>query len=158
MPEPADTATTSTSRRVWQLAWPNILSNLLFTTVGFMHIKIVAGLGTHAVAAVTTGHRVFFLVQAMLMGVSVATTAMVARSWGADDRERAEMVHWTALALSFALAAILSIPVLTVPGAIAGLFGLAERFDVPVLLHTGFSRANYLVVEICQTYPGTPFL
>ena len=124
MPEPADTATTSTSRRVWQLAWPNILSTLLFTTVGFMHIKIVAGLGTHAVAAVTTGHRVFFLVQAMLMGVSVATTAMVARNWGAGDARRAEMVHWTALALSFALAALLSIPVLTVPGAIAGLFGL----------------------------------
>ena len=40
---------------------------------------------------------------------------------------------------------------------IAGLFRLAERFDVPVLLHTEFSRANYLV-EVCRTYPGTRFL
>ena len=62
----------STSRRVWELAWPSILSNLLFTTVGFLHIKIVAGLGTSAVAAVTTGHRVFFLIQAILMGLSGA--------------------------------------------------------------------------------------
>ena len=61
----------SHSRRVWQLAWPSILSNLLFTTVGFMHIKIVAELGTSAVAAVTTGHRVFFLIQAILMGLSL---------------------------------------------------------------------------------------
>jgi len=36
----------SPSKHVWKLAWPNILSNLLFTSVGFMHIKIVAELGT----------------------------------------------------------------------------------------------------------------
>ena len=127
MPESDRNLSTSTSRRVWQLAWPTIISNLLFTTVGFMHIKIVSGLGTHAVAAVTTGHRVFFLVQAILMGVSVATTAMVARSWGAKERQRAELINWTSLALSIALAACLSIPVLTIPEAIAGLFGLDAK-------------------------------
>lgn len=115
---------TGTSKRVWQLAWPTILSNLLFTTVGFMHIKIVAGLGTSSVAAVTTGHRVFFLVQAVLMGVSVAATALIARNWGARDIARAELVSWTALALSLGVAATLSIPVLLIPEAIASLFGL----------------------------------
>ena len=88
----------SSSRRVWQLAWPTILSYLLMTTVGFMHIKIVAQLGTSAVAAVTTGHRVFFLMQAILMGLSVAATALIARSWGADQLKQAEMVAWMQLA------------------------------------------------------------
>lgn len=114
----------SASRSVWKLAWPNIISNLLFTTVGFVHIKIVAELGTSSVAAVTTGHRVFFLVQAILMGVSVATTAMIARAWGAGEIERAELVSWTSVGLSMALAAVLSIPVLLIPAQIAGLFGL----------------------------------
>ena len=54
-----------------------------------MHIKIVAGLGTSAVAAVTTGHRIFFLIQAILMGLSVAATALISRSWGAKDAEEA---------------------------------------------------------------------
>jgi putative MATE family efflux protein len=117
----------STSRYVWRLAWPTIISNLLFTTVGFVHIKIVAQLGTTSVAAVTTGHRVFFLVQAILMGVSVAATAMIARSWGAKQIEQAELVSWTSLVLSVALAAVLSIPVLFAPEAIAGLFGLDEE-------------------------------
>jgi predicted TIM-barrel fold metal-dependent hydrolase len=40
---------------------------------------------------------------------------------------------------------------------IAGLFSLAAEFDVPVLLHTEFSRANYLV-GICRAYPDTRFL
>lgn len=117
----------STSRSVWRLAWPTILSNLLFTTVGFMHIKIVADLGTSAVAAVTTGHRVFFLIQAILMGVSVAATALIARSWGARQVRQAEIVSWTSLLVSLMLAATLSLPVLIAPEAITGLFGLDEE-------------------------------
>ena len=117
----------STNRHVWRLAWPTIISNLLFTTVGFVHIKIVAQLGTTSVAAVTTGHRVFFLVQAVLMGVSVAATAMIARSWGAKQVRNAESVTWTSLAMAIALAAVLSIPVLFSPEEIAGLFGLDEE-------------------------------
>jgi putative MATE family efflux protein len=124
LPSAAPQQITSTSRRVWQLAWPNIISNLLFTTVGFMHIKIVAELGTSAVAAVTTGHRVFFLVQAILMGVSVASTALIARNWGAQQVKQAEMVAWTSMLLSMGLAALISLPVLIAPQAIAGAFGL----------------------------------
>ncbi len=114
----------STSRRVWQLAWPNIISNLLFTSVGFMHIKIVAGISTSAVAAVTTGHRVFFLIQAVLMGISVASTALIARAWGAQDTQQAERASWTSLLAAIALAAALALPALIAPELIAGLFGL----------------------------------
>ena len=116
--------TTSTSRRVWQLAWPTIISNLIFTTVGFMHIKIASSMGTSAVAAVTTGHRVFFLIQAVLMGLSVATTAVVARSWGAQDVPRSQMVTWTSLAMAIVLGGLLGLPPLLVPEWIVGAFGL----------------------------------
>ena len=124
MSEHAKTPRESTSRKVWQLAWPTIISNLLFTTVGFGHIRIAAELGTSAVAAVTTGHRVFFLIQAVMMGLSVAATALIARSWGADDVKRAEHAAWTSLQVSIILAACLALPTLIIPTSIAGLFGL----------------------------------
>ena len=127
MPASKPVQASPTSHGVWRLAWPTIISNLLFTTVGFMHIKIVAGLGTSAVAAVTTGHRVFFLFQAILMGVSVAATALIARSWGAGKQQQAEMINWTSMALSLVLAALLSIPILLAPETIAGSFGLDEE-------------------------------
>jgi len=92
-----------------------------------MHIKIVAGIGTSAVAAVTTGHRVFFVVLAVLMGVSVAATALIARHWGAQRIDEAESVAWTALILSIGLAALLSIPTLLFPLPIARLFGLNDE-------------------------------
>lgn len=120
-------ASQSASRHVWALAWPTIISNLLFTTVGFIHIKIVAQLGTSSVAAVTTGHRVFFLVQAILMGVSVATTAMIARAWGAQDVAKAESVNWTSMGLAISLAGLLTIPIVAFPHPIASLFGLDDQ-------------------------------
>lgn len=127
MPSPAHDRAPDASHGVWRLAWPTIVSNLLFNTVGFLHIKIVANLGTSEVAAVTTGHRVFFLVQAILMGLSVATTALIARSWGAGQAERAATVNWTSLLLSLALAGLLSLPAVFAPEAIAGLFGLDQQ-------------------------------
>ncbi|CAA0097017.1 putative FMN/FAD exporter YeeO [Halioglobus japonicus] len=127
MSTPTSEKPVSTSRHVWRLAWPTIISNLLFTTVGFMQIKIVAQLGTSSVAAVTTGQRIFFLVQALLMGVSVAATALIARSWGAGDYRKAETVSWTSLTMSMVLAAVVSIPVILAPRAIAGIFGLDEE-------------------------------
>jgi putative MATE family efflux protein len=109
------------------LAWPTILSNLLFTTVGFMQIKIVAQLGTSSVAAVTTGQRIFFLVQALMMGISVAATALIARSWGAQDIRKAESVSWTSLIMSVTLAALVSLPIVLAPKALASVFGLDEE-------------------------------
>ena len=117
----------STSRTVWRLAWPTIVSNLLFTSVGFLHIKIVAQISTTAVAAVTTGHRVFFLIQAILMGVSVASTALISRSWGARHVGQAELVSWASIVIAVVLATALSVPVLFAPEAIAGLFGLDDE-------------------------------
>ena len=71
--------------RIWDLAWPAIVSNLLFAVIGIISIKIIASLGSEAIAAVTTGHRIFFGVQAVLMALSAGTTAMVARAWGAEN-------------------------------------------------------------------------
>ena len=117
-----------------------------------MHIKIVAELGTSAVAAVTTGHRVFFLVQAIFMGLSVASTAMIARHWGAQQQKQAELVAWTSLVISLALAAIIAIPVLTIPYNIASMFGLtrettllAADFIFYLGLFTVFSTANMML-------------
>jgi hypothetical protein len=75
---------------IWQLAFPSILGNLSFTLVAMVQTKFVGELGAQALAAVGAGQRVFFAMQAILMAVSVGTTALVARAWGARDyRKRA---------------------------------------------------------------------
>ncbi len=119
--------TGASSQRVWQLAWPTILSNLLYATVGFVHIKIASDFGTPSVAAVTTGHRVFFLMQAVMMGLSVAVTAIVSQSWGARHYETAARDCSTAIQISIVVGTLFSLPAILLPTEIAGLFGLDSQ-------------------------------
>jgi putative MATE family efflux protein len=109
---------------VWQLAWPVILGNLLYSTVGLVDIKIVGSLGAPAVAAVTTGNRMFFVLQAVLMAVTAGTTALVARAWGAGDRLEAERVTRASTLVCLVLAAILMVPGLVFADALARFFRL----------------------------------
>jgi putative MATE family efflux protein len=109
---------------VWALAWPAIVGNLLNSTVGFVDLKIVGVLGAPAVAAVTTGNRLFFAIQAVLVAVTTGTTALVARAWGADDRAEAERVTRASLWLCVAIALALTAPCVVFADAIAALFRL----------------------------------
>jgi putative MATE family efflux protein len=116
---------TGTTRRIWQLAWPAIVTNLLQSTVGVVGLAIVGRrLGRDAVAAIGVGNRIFFLQQVVLMAVTAGTTALVARAWGAGDRAEAERVTRTSLWLSLGLALALAVPSVVFADALAGIFRL----------------------------------
>lgn len=74
------------------IAAPAALSNLLMSLVGLINIKMVASLGVSAIAAVSTGSRIFFVFQAFFMAVNAGTTALVARHWGANNYDKAAAV------------------------------------------------------------------
>jgi putative MATE family efflux protein len=107
---------------IWQLAWPAITANLLASLVGIVDMKIVGALGAPAVAAVTTGNRIFFILQAFLMAVTAGTTALVARAWGAGDRSEAERVTRASLWLCMGLALTMSALAFAIPHRLAGVF------------------------------------
>jgi putative MATE family efflux protein len=109
---------------IWELAWPAILGNLLYSTVGLIDVKIVGSLGAPAVAAATTGHRIFFILQAVLMGVCAGTTALVARAFGAKDRAEAERVTRASLSICVLVSALLTIPGVWFAHELAGIFRL----------------------------------
>jgi putative MATE family efflux protein len=123
--------TTGPALGIWQLAWPAIVTNLLASLVGFVGTKVVGSLGAPAVAAVTTGNRIFFILQALLMAVTAGTTALVARAWGAGDRDEAEQVTRASLALCAGIALAVSLPALIVPHPLASVFRLeAHTIDL----------------------------
>lgn len=109
---------------VWQLAWPSMLSNLLFSLGGLVAMKVVGGLGASAIAAVTSGNQIFFALQAVMFAISAGTTAMVARAWGAGDFAEAIAVTKVSLVVCCAAAAVATVPGVIVPYWIASVFGL----------------------------------
>ena len=67
---------------------PQLSQNLFYATSSIA-IKVVGGLGPDAIAAAVTGQRVTFILQAVLTGVLAGSTALIARHWGAEDKDEA---------------------------------------------------------------------
>ncbi|UTW57204.1 MATE family efflux transporter [Kordiimonas sp. SCSIO 12603] len=111
-------------RKVWQLAGPNIISNILMVSISFAHLWIVAPLGSEASAAVVTGGRIHFLLMAAAMALSVATTAVVARAWGAEDTSEASAATTSSLSLSVFISIILGSVTYLCADQMVGLFKL----------------------------------
>ena len=109
---------------VWGLAWPSIIANILFASVGVVALKAVGSLGTDAVAAVGTGGRIFFVIQSIMMAISTGTTALVAKAYGAKRYQEASQVLFDSILISIFLSFI-SIFVIWVAGDdLLGMFGL----------------------------------
>ncbi|MFQ3345051.1 MAG: Na+-driven multidrug efflux pump, partial [Porticoccaceae bacterium] len=70
---------------IWRLTWPTIISNITYMLMGVAFLKMAGSLGTDAVAAVTTGQRLYFVLHAIMMGLCSGTTAMVGKYWGANN-------------------------------------------------------------------------
>ena len=71
---------------VWALAWPSVTTMLLQTVNSLMDVFFVGHLpnSAQALAATGVGGGVLFLLISFSMGVSVGTTALVARFTGAE--------------------------------------------------------------------------
>jgi putative MATE family efflux protein len=112
---------------IWQLAAPSIASNLMFSMVAMVQTKFVGSMGAPAVAAVGAGQRVFFALQALLMAIGVGTTALVARSWGAGQREEASRITSASLMFGGLVGLVLMIFGMLFSHQIAEVFGLDEN-------------------------------
>lgn len=92
--------------QVWSLAWPAVLTMLLQTFNGLMDTLFVGHLpnAAQALAATGVGGQVLFLLISLAMGVSVGTTALVARFTGAQEHKEAVLATGQSLTLSVLLA------------------------------------------------------
>jgi putative MATE family efflux protein len=87
----------------------------------------VGELGAEALAAVGAGQRIFFLMQAIMMAVSIGTTALVSRAWGANDADEANRVTVASLVLASGLAVPIALAGFLLASSLAGAFGLDDH-------------------------------
>ncbi|GHF26746.1 MATE family efflux transporter [Kordiimonas sediminis] len=109
---------------VWELAGPNVISNILMVAVPFAHLWIVSPLGPEISAAVVAGGRINFLLMSAVMALSVATTALVARAWGAENAKEASSAMSASLWMTFYLSIFLAFPTYLTAPWVASIFNL----------------------------------
>ncbi len=118
--------TLSTRRTVWKLAWPTIAEQCLNLTVGLNEVFLIGHISNEvsaklgydsalALAATNLGQFYNWVLLAAFNGVGIATTALVARSIGAMQRDRAANYARQALFLAFGVGIIMSI-ILSIAG------------------------------------------
>ncbi len=71
------------------LAWPTIVEQVMQTAVQYIDTAMVGSLGTQATAAVGATSTVGWLVGSTISSMGVGFLAMIARAFGANDREQA---------------------------------------------------------------------
>src|SRR5438046_10724100 len=98
----ADASAKVASTSVFQLAWPVMVANLLQTLTTTVDVIMVGALGPEAPAAVSAvgvGGQCIFLFFSVMISVSAATIALVARAIGANDPAAADQVLKQSLGL-----------------------------------------------------------
>ena len=72
-------------RRLWTLALPIILQNLITTSLGFVDTFMVGLLGNHELSAVTAANSPIFLLQVIIFGLMSGLTVLASQYWGKGD-------------------------------------------------------------------------
>ncbi len=75
---------------VWELAWPTMVASAMQTLVRWADLKMVGDLGVEAVAGVSAGGLVYWLLQSSVMAVTTGLVALVARAVGGRDEALAD--------------------------------------------------------------------
>jgi len=107
-----DFTTGSLNRAILLLAIPMILEMVLESLFAVVDVFWVGRLGSNAVATVGLTESMLMLVMAISMGLSLSTTAMVARRIGEKDPEGGAVAGVQAIALGIGLSVVIGIPCL----------------------------------------------
>ena len=103
-----------------------------------MAIKVVGNLGPDAIAAAVTGQRVTFILQAVLTGVLAGSTALIARNWGARNKEEAGIFFTRTVQLVVFIAFITGLVIWQFAEPLVRFFGLKGE---ALILSTEYLKA-----------------
>ncbi len=123
-------------------------------------IRIAASISPEAVAVMSSGVRIWMLLQALQMALAIAATALVARAWGAGEKVRAGGVAFNAVIGGIVLGVVTGLPVIFFAEPIARSFGLAPEVTVILvqfIVWSGvFNASNSLrfILEACLRATG----
>ena len=109
---------------LFKLAGPTIVGNLLLSVVHLAAIKIVAALGSDAVAAVIAADRIYMAVQLIIFSITAGTTAMVAYAWGGRNPDEADRVVKLSAVATLIASVLLCLVMPWLARPLVGIFGL----------------------------------
>ena len=141
-------------RRLWTLAAPMILQNIITTSLGFADIFMVGLLGNAEMAAATAANVPVFIIQVVIFGFQSGMAVLVSQYWGRGDTDSINRCLGVALYAVTGFSTLLALITFLFPAQVLRLItpneelvGLAVRYIQIV----GFS---YIFNGISSIYAG----
>src|SRR6266851_3867070 len=134
---PQDYTTGSLNRAILLLAVPMVLEMVLESLFAVVDVFWVGRLGANAVATVGLTESMLSLVFAVAMGLSLSTTAMVARRIGEKDSTGAAVAAVQAIALGLMVSIVIGAPCLVLAPRLLRWMGSSSEI---VAVGSGYTR------------------
>src|SRR5712671_3678311 len=132
-----DFTTGSINRAILLLAIPMVLEMVLESLFAVVDVFLVGSLGADAIATVGLTESLLSLVFAVGLGLSLSTTAMVARRIGEKDPTGAAVAGVQAIALGLFISLIIGLPCLIFAPRLLQLMGASPEI---VSVGSGYAR------------------
>src|SRR5271168_1452992 len=132
-----DFTTGSLNRAILLLAVPMVLEMVLESLFAVVDVFWVGRVGANAVATVGLTESLMLLVFAIGLGLSLSTTAMVARRIGEKDPEDAAVAGVQAIFLGLGVSIAIGLPCLILAPTLLRLMGASPAI---VAMGTGYAR------------------
>lgn len=95
-------------KRAIQVAWPSVLESFFIALAGIIDTYMVSSIGSSAVAAVGLTTQPKFIALSIFFAINIATSALVARRLGEEDKEGANRILVTAIIMGLVLTVVIS--------------------------------------------------
>src|SRR6266446_5035957 len=130
-------------RAVFLLAIPMILEMAMESLFGIVDVFFVARLGTDSVATVALTEGMLTIVFGVAMGLSMATTAMVARRTGEKDPRGAAVAAVHSIGIGLAISAVVGVIGVTQAPKLLRLMGAS-----PTIIQTGSTYTSIVLGSV----------
>ena len=156
-PLAAVTSRRALRRRLYALAWPAVLENLLHSLVFMINTALVGRLGAEALGAAGIANHIMFFVITPVYGFAAGLLAIVARAIGRNDLADAQRASRHAFMIGMGFTIVVSVllmtlaaPILHAAGADAEVVALGSPFLMVASIFTVFQTGIMLLGAVLR--------
>ena len=131
-------------KAIWIMSWPLLVTTVCGSISGMVDVQVAGYLGPAAQAAVGLSEQIIFLFMIFIMSVSVGTTALVSRAFGAGDKGGSVLATAQSLVLSLMMGTVLALAALATAALILPVFSSSAAVIAQGRLYLSIF-AGYLV-------------
>ena len=141
-------------KRLFLLALPIIVQNLITTSLGFLDTFMVGLLGSEQMSAVTVANVPIFIVQLVVFGLQSGSSVLISQYWGRGDRESINRVMGIGFFIAGSVSTVFALVMACAPRGVLLLvtdnLALVE-IGTPYIRIVGFS---YILNSLSSIYIG----